>query len=320
MKIAILDDYQDMVKDLDCFKILADYEVKVFNSTYTNSDELASKLTDFDVLVLIRERTVITEELLSKLPKLKLISQTGKISNHINLDLCKKYNVEIVEGIGSPIAPAELSWSLIMAASRNIPEYVSNLSQGIWQQSGSLGLGRTLNGLTLGIWGYGKIGQRIAKFANVFGMNVLVFGREPSQILAKEHGFEATSSKEKFFKESDIITLHLRLNEDTKECVTKEDLQLMKPDSLFVNTSRAELIQSGALYEEMLNNPSKRAAIDVYENEPATKENEPLLSLENVLCSPHLGYVEKNSYELYFKIAFENIVAFAKGEAQNLAK
>ena len=311
MKIAILDDYQDMVKDLDCFKILADYEVKVFNSTYTNSDELASKLTDFDVLVLIRERTVITEELLSKLPKLKLISQTGKISNHINLDLCKKYNVEIVEGIGSPIAPAELSWSLIMAASRNIPEYVSNLSQGIWQQSGSLGLGRTLNGLTLGIWGYGKIGQRIAKFANVFGMNVLVFGREPSQILAKEHGFEATSSKEKFFKESDIITLHLRLNEATKECVTKEDLQLMKPDSLFVNTSRAELIQSGALYEEMLNNPSKRAAIDVYENEPATKENEPLLSLENVLCSPHLGYVEKNSYELYFKIAFENLVAFA---------
>ncbi|ADG92855.1 D-isomer specific 2-hydroxyacid dehydrogenase NAD-binding protein [Arcobacter nitrofigilis DSM 7299] len=320
MKIAILDDYQDVVKNLDCFKILANYEVKIFNNTYTNSDELASKLVDFDALVLIRERTVITEELLSKLPKLKLISQTGKISNHINLDLCKKYNVQIAEGIGSPIAPSELCWSLIMAASRNIPEYVSNLSQNIWQQSGNLGLGRTLDGLTLGIWGYGKIGQKIAKYANAFGMNVLVLGREPSQILAKEHGFEATSSKEKFFKESDIITLHLRLNEATKECVTKADLQLMKPDSLFVNTSRAQLVQSGALYEEMLKNPSKRAAIDVYENEPATKENEPLLSLENVLCSPHLGYVEKNSYELYFKIAFENIVAFAKGEAQNLAK
>ncbi|WP_428025130.1 D-2-hydroxyacid dehydrogenase family protein [Arcobacter sp.] len=320
MKIAILDDYQDVVRTLDCFKILNNHDVHIFNDTYKNTNELASKLIDFEALVLIRERTIITEELLSKLPNLKLISQTGKISNHLDLKLCQKYKVEVAEGVGSPIAPAELCWALIMTSARNIPEYVSNLLQNKWQQSRNLGLGRSLNGLTLGIWGYGKIGQKIAQYAKVFGMNILIYGREASRTLANEHGFESTDNKEHFFKEADIITLHLRLNEATKNCVTKEDLKLMKKDSLFVNTSRAELVESGTLYEELLNNPSKKAAIDVYENEPISKESEPLLTLPNVLCTPHLGYVEKNSYELYFKIAFENIIAYANGLPQNLAK
>ena len=313
MRVAILDDYQDVVKTLDCFNLLDTFEVKVFNETYTDTKKLASKLFEFEVLVLIRERTIISEELLSKLPNLKVISQTGKVSNHIDVDLCSKYNVLVLEGIGSSIAPAELTWALIMAASRNISSYVSNLSlNNKWQYSGSLGLGRTLSGLTIGIWGYGKIGQKIAKYANAFDMNIFVWGSESSRELAKEHGFNTASSKEEFFTNSDIVTLHLRLNKVTQECVKKSDLKLMKKDSLFVNTSRSQLVQKDALYYELKNNPSKTAAVDVYDMEPAIYENEKLHSLENVLCSPHLGYVEKNSYELYFKIAFENIIEYFK--------
>jgi len=319
MNITILDDYQDVVKDLDCFKVLENHEVRVLTTTYP-IDALVEKLIETEVLVLIRERTKITEELLSKLPKLKLISQTGKVSNHINLEVCEKYNVDVVEGIGSPVAPAELCWALIMSASRNIPAYTSNLQENKWQDSGSLGLGRTLNSLTLGIWGYGKIGQRIAQYANAFGMKVMVWGREPSRIKAIKDGFLAASSKEIFFSQSDVLTLHLRLNDITKECVLKKDLELMKADSLFVNTSRAELVESEALYEELLAHPHKRAAVDVYEEEPASLENETLLSLPNVLAIPHLGYVEQNSYELYFKIAFENVVDSGNGTPQNLVK
>lgn len=318
MKVAVLDDYQNCVKDLACFQVLQGHDVHVFNETFTNTEELVAKLKDFDALVLIRERTVISEELLANLPNLKLISQTGKISNHIDAKLCQKYGVAVAEGVGSPVAPSELCWGLIMSASRHIPEYVGQFSQGYWQQSGSLGLGRVLNGSMLGIWGYGKIGQRIAQYAKAFGMKVLVWGSESSRSLAQEHGFLAAASKEDFFKTADVITLHLRLNDATKAIVTQADLALMKSDSLLVNTSRAELIESGALYREMSSNPSKCAAVDVFETEPANTNNEPLLSLPNVLCTPHIGYVEKNSYELYFKIAFENVVAFANGKAENL--
>ncbi|QRV24560.1 D-2-hydroxyacid dehydrogenase family protein [Marinomonas foliarum] len=318
MKIAVLDDYQNSVKDLACFDVLKGHDAHVFNETFLSVEDLVVNLKDFEALVLIRERTVISEDLLANLPNLKLISQTGKISNHIDAKLCHKYGVAVAEGIGSPVAPSELCWGLIMSASRHIPEYVSQFSQGHWQQSGALGLGRVLSGSVLGIWGYGKIGQRIAQYAKAFGMKVQVWGSESSRALAQEHGFSAAESKEDFFQTVDIITLHLRLNDATKAIVTQADLALMKADSLLVNTSRAELIESGALYAEMLANPSKRAAVDVFESEPATVENEPLLSLPNVLCTPHIGYVEKASYEIYFKIAFENVVAFADGKAENL--
>jgi len=318
MKIAVLDDYQNAVKSLNCFKLLEGHEVQVFNETYTDVDTLAARLVDFEALVLIRERTVISQDLLAKLPNLKLISQTGKVSNHLDPKLCHEYGVAVAEGVGSPIAPAELTWALMMAASRHLPAYASNLSQGLWQQSGSLGLGRVLHGLTLGIWGYGKIGQRMARYAEAFGMRVLVWGREPSLQLAIEQGFEAAASKEDFFKTADIVSLHLRLNPATAACVTEQDLALMKADSLLVNTSRAELIEDGALYRQLNAHPTKRAAVDVFSHEPATLDNEPLLALPNVLCSPHLGYVEHNSYELYFRIAFENVLAFAQGQPQNL--
>lgn len=309
MKIAILDDYQNVVKDLDCFNKLEQHDVTVFTEAYSEQ-QLADKLISFEAIVLIRERTEITEPLLSKLPNLKLISQTGKVSNHIDPHMCERFGVKVLEGRGSPVAPSELCWALIMAASRHIPTYSSNLKQNQWQDSGSLGLGRTLKGLKLGIWGYGKIGRCIAQYAKAFGMNVMVWGSQTSRDQAQADGFEAAPTKQSFFGSVDVLSLHLRLNDVTRGCVTAEDLTLMKPDSLFVNISRAELVEQGALYRELSLVPTKRAAVDVFDTEPATTDIEPLLSLPNVTVTPHLGYVEQNSYELYFDIAFENILLF----------
>ncbi|KJY82378.1 3-phosphoglycerate dehydrogenase [Vibrio galatheae] len=309
MKIVVLDDYQDVVKKLDCFKLLAEHEVTVLTQTYSEA-EMVAKLQHAEAIVLIRERSTISESLLAQLPNLRIISQTGKVSHHIDVQLCEKYQVSVLEGIGSPIAPSELCWALIMASSRHIPTYAENLKHNLWQNSGVLGLGRCLQGLTFGIWGYGKIGQRVAQYAKAFGMSVVIWGSEASQTLAKQHGFKAAQSKQAFFTNADIISLHLRLNDMTKGCVTREDLQKMKSDSLFVNISRAELVERSALYQELCRVPSKQAAIDVYDVEPADANNEPLLALANVTATPHLGYVEQNSYELYFKAAFENILAY----------
>ena len=207
-----------------------------------------------------------------------------------------------------------------MAASRHLVPYVNALGDGQWQQSGGgNGLGRTLNGLTLGIWGFGKIGQRIAQYAKTFGMNVLIWGREPSRHKAQEYGFEAAESKAAFFRSADIVSLHLRLNDETRGCVLAEDLMQMKTDALFVNTSRAELVEKRALIRALKSGRPGFAALDVYEQEPATHDSEVLLSMENVLCTPHLGYVEQNSYELYFSVAFENVNAFFRGEPENIA-
>ena len=312
MKIAILDDYQNAVKSLACYRKLEDHDVTVFTKTYPEN-ELVLKLYDFEVLVLIRERTEITESLLSKLPNLKVISQTGKVSNHIDPQLCERFGVKVLEGRGSPVAPSELCWALIMAASRHIPTYASKLKQNQWQSSGALGLGRTLRGLKLGIWGYGKIGRCIAQYAKAFGMDVTVWGSQNSREQAQADGFEAAVTKQAFFESVDVLSLHLRLNNVTKGCVTANDLSVMKPDSLFVNISRAELVEPNALFDELTKVPSKRAAIDVFDIEPATPDNEPLLSLPNVTATPHLGYVEQNSYELYFDIAFDNILSYQKG-------
>lgn len=319
MKIAIADDYQNAVPALDCFHLLDGHEVTVFNDTLTDIDALVERFQDSDALVLIRERTVITDELLERLPNLKLISQTGKISNHVNLADCTKHGVAFAEGRGSPVAPSEFCWAMIMAASRQLVPYCSQLKAGHWQQSGALGLGRTLSGLTLGIWGYGKIGKRIAQFGKAFGMNILVWGREASRGQAIADGFQAANSKAEFFQAADVLSLHLRLNDATRGCVELADLQLMKPDALLVNTSRAELIAPGALVDALHSGKPGFAAVDVYENEPVGSEMDALLALDNVLCTPHLGYVEQNGYELYFRIAFENVNAFFQGEAENIA-
>lgn len=326
MKIAILDDYQDAVRKLNCFELLADHEVKVFNNTVRGLGQLASRLTEVEALVLIRERTHITSQLLAKLPHLRMISQTGKASSHIDIEACTERGIAVLEGTGSPVAPAELTWALIMAAQRRIPQYVANLKQGAWQQSGlktsamppNFGLGQVLRGQTLGIWGYGKIGQLLAGYGKAFGMNVLVWGREPSLERARADGYTAAESREAFFEQADILTLHLRLNDETRGIVKQDDLMRMKPTSLLVNTSRAELLEESALVNALAQNRPGMVAIDVFESEPIL-QGYSLLRMENVICTPHIGYVERESYELYFSAAFRNILAFDSGDTSSVA-
>ena len=321
MKIAILDDYQDSVRHLDCFKLLDGHDVKVFTNSTRGVGQLAIRLADFDALVLIRERTVLSKALLDKLPKLKLISQTGKVSGHIDLTAAAAAGITIVEGVGDPTAPAELTWALIMAAKRKIAQYAANLKQGAWQTASAVpmhnSLGTVLKGGTLGIWGYGKIGRMIAGYGKAFGMSILVWGREASLEQASRDGHQAAASKEAFFANSDVITLHLRLNDATRGIVGESDLCGMKPTALFVNTSRAELVAEGALEAALRQGKPGYAALDVFETEPLSA-NSPLLQMENVLATPHLGYVEKDSYELYFRAAFQNIVDFAAGTPKNV--
>lgn len=321
MKIAILDDYQDAVRQLACFDMLQEHEVKIFNSSAVGIGQLAIRLAPFEVLVLIRERTILSAPLLKKLPNLKLISQTGKVAGHIAIAAATECGISIAEGIGDPTAPAELTWSLIMAASRKIIPYSTNLKDGLWQMSSihpeKNQLGRVLKGRKLGIWGYGKIGKMIAGYAKAFGMQIIIWGSETSRLQAIQDGYQAASTKEEFFSSNDVISMHLRLNDATRSIVTAADLSLMKPDALFVNTSRAELVETGAL--ELALNLGKPgfAALDVFENEPLNLKS-PLLSMENVLTTPHLGYVEQDSYELYFRAAFQNILDFANGCPKNI--
>lgn len=326
MNIVILDDYQDVVRKLDCAAKLADYPPKIFTNTVKGLGQLSVRLRDADVLVLIRERTPITRQLVEKLPRLKLIAQTGRIGSHIDLAACTERGIAVAEGTGSPVAPAELTWALIMAAMRRLPQYIGNLKHGAWQQSGlksaamppNFGLGTVLRGKTLGIWGYGKIGQLLAGYGRVFGMRVLIWGREPSREKAVQDGYEAAASREEFFQQSDVLSLHLRLNETTRGIVTAADLAQMKPTSLLVNTSRAELLEPEALILALNHGRPGMAAIDVFESEPIL-QGHALLRLENCICTPHIGYVEQESYELYFGTAFDNVVNFIKGQPSNIA-
>ncbi|UUC45624.1 D-2-hydroxyacid dehydrogenase family protein [Flavobacterium cerinum] len=315
MKIIIPDDYQNTVRQLNCFKLIADQDVTIYNDTVKDIDALAERFADAEILILIRERTEITEALLNRLPKLKLISQTGKISNHLDLNACTRHNVAVAEGIGSPIAPAELTWTLIMNAVRKLPQAIQAMQNGLWQTN----IGSTIHGKTIGIWGYGKIGQKIALYAKAFGANVLVWGSENSRNQALKDGHSAAESKSFFFRNSDIVTLHLRLNESTHEIVKESDLLMMKPNAIIVNTSRAELIQKNALINSLQQGRPGFAAVDVYESEPITDIHYPLLQMPNVICTPHLGYVEQNSYELYFEYAFKNIIAFINHNPINIA-
>ncbi len=326
MKIAILDDYQDAVRKLNCFEMLADHEVKIFNNTVRGLGQLASRLAEVEALVLIRERTHITSQLLGKLPHLRMISQTGRVSTHIDLEACTERGIAVLEGTGSPTAPAELTWALIMAAQRRIPQYVANLKQGAWQQSGlktsamppNFGLGQVLRGQTLGIWGYGKVGRLVAGYGKAFGMNVLIWGREHSLEAARADGFEAAASREALLEQADVLSLHLRLHDDTRGVVKLDDLLRMKPTSLLVNTSRAELLEENALVSALARNRPGMVAIDVYESEPIL-QGYSLLRMENVICTPHIGYVERESYELYFSAAFRNILAFDAGDLSSVA-
>jgi D-3-phosphoglycerate dehydrogenase len=321
MKIAILDDYQDCVRHLDCFRLLDGHDVRVFNNSVRGLGQLAVRLAGFEALVLIRERTALPAVLLKKLPDLKLISQTGKVSGHVDVAAATEQGIAIVEGVGDPTAPAELTWALIMAASRKIPQYATNLREGLWQTASILPelntLGTVLKRRTLAVWGYGRIGKLVAGYGRAFGMDVMVWGREASREAAVRDGYRAAASKEEFFAQADVLTLHLRLNEATRGIVTAADLTRMKPGALFVNTSRAELVAEGALETALRIGQPGFAALDVFETEPLPADA-PLLRYANVLATPHLGYVEKDSYELYFRAAFQNIVDFANGAPNNV--
>jgi D-3-phosphoglycerate dehydrogenase len=319
MNIIILDDYQDAVRKLKCAALLEPYSAKVFTNTVKGIGQLAVRLRDADVLVAIRERTHFPRALLEKLPRLKLISQTGRVGPHIDVQACTKLGIAVAEGVGSPVAPAELTWALIMASMRRLPQYIGNLKHGAWQQSGlkaaamppNFALGMVLEGKTLGIWGYGKIGTRVAGYGRAFGMRVQVWGSEVSRERAVADGHEAAAGREAFFNGSDVLTLHLRLNDATRGIVGFEDLAMMKPTSLLVNTSRAELIAENALVASLNRGRPGMAAVDVFDSEPIL-QGHPLLRLENAICTPHLGYVEQSSYEMYFGAAFQNVVNFIR--------
>lgn len=314
MVITILDDYQNVVKDLDCFKILKNHEVAVLQRSEVDNIQLAKKLESTEILILIRERTRIDASLLSLLPNLKLICQTGKISNHLSLKDCTQFKIPVAEGIGSPIAPAELTWALMMNTVRQIPQAIDGMKNGKWQ----VNCGSTIFGKTIGIWGYGKIGQIIAQYGKVFGAKILVWGSENSRIKAISDGFEAADSKELFFSTADIISLHLRLTDSTYGIVKETDLLLMKENSVLINTARAELIEKGKLLKCLSLGKPSFAGLDVFEEEPIFDKSYKLFNLPNVVCTPHLGYVEHNSYELYFGKAFENAINFINGNPTNI--
>ena len=325
MNIVILDDYQDAVRKLHCASRLDAYTAKVYTNTVKGLGQLSVRLKDADIIVLVRERTQITRQLVEKLPRLKLIAQTGKVGSHVDVVACTERGIAVAEGIGSPVAPAELTWALVMAAMRRVPQYISNLKHGAWQQSGlkaasmpqNFGLGNVLRGKTLGIWGYGRIGQLVAGYGRAFGMNVRIWGREASRAQALTDGYQAATTREEFFAQCDVISLHLRLNDETRGIVSLEDLSFMKPTSLLVNTSRAELIEPDALIAALNRGRPGMAAVDVFESEPIL-QGHALLRLENCICTPHIGYVEQDSYELYFGAAFDNVVNFIKGTPTNI--
>ncbi|MBX3662044.1 MAG: D-2-hydroxyacid dehydrogenase family protein [Burkholderiales bacterium] len=316
MKIAVLDDYQDVVRTLDCYSKLQGHEVTVWNDHTKDVDVLAQRLKDTEALVLIRERTPIRAPLIERLPKLRLISHHS-VYPHIDVEACTRRGILLCSNLhpGQPsYATAELTWGLIIAAMRRIPQEVAALKAGRWQSTVGLGL----RGKTLGVYGYGRIGAVIAGYGKAFGMKVLVWAREASLARARADGYAAARSKEAFFEESDVISLHLRLIAETRGIVSAADLARMKPTALIVNTSRAGLIEPGALEKALQLGRPGMAAVDVFEEEPVLGANHPLLKLDNALCTPHIGYVERAGYERIFGSIFDQIVAFAGGKPVNM--
>ena len=312
MKIAILDDYHDTLRTLECFRKLAGHEVKVWNDHVQDTERLAERLKDAEALVLIRERTKIRAPLLERLPKLELISQRS-VWPHIDVDACTRLGVVVSSNMhaGTPsYATAEMTWALILAAAREIPQQVAALKAGRWQ----VGVGNTVRGKTLGVFGYGRIGQVVAGYGRAFGMKVHIWGREAALAKAIADGYVSAKSKEAFFAECDAITLHMRLVDATRGIVTAADLARMKPTAIFVNTSRAGLIEPGALVAALKQGRPGRAAVDVYEEEPVLGGAHPLLAMDNVICTPHLGYVTREEYETQFSDIFDQILAYAAGQ------
>jgi D-3-phosphoglycerate dehydrogenase / 2-oxoglutarate reductase len=316
VKISILDDYHDTLRTLRCFHKLAGHEVTIWNDHVQDVDTLAERLRDTEALVLIRERTRIEAPLLARLPNLRLISQRS-VYPHIDVEACTRLGVILSSNLhpGTPsYATAELTWAVVLAAMRQIPQQVAALKAGKWQ----IGVGSTLRDKTLGIYGYGRIGGVVGGYGRAFGMRVLVWAREAALTQARTDGYLTARSKAAFFEESDVISLHLRLVEATRGIVTAGDLARMKPTALLVNTSRAALIEPGALVSALRAGRPGMAALDVYEDEPLIDARHPLLGMDNVVCTPHIGYVSRDEYEIQFADIFDQIMAYAAGAPINV--
>lgn len=316
MKVTILDDYFDTLKTLPCYRKLQGHDVTIWNDHLQDVGGLAARLRDTEALVLIRERTQIRAPLIERLPNLKLISQRS-VFPHIDVDACTKHGVIVCSNLHADTpsyAAAELTWALVLAAVRQIPQQMAALQAGKWQ----IGVGSTLRGKTFGIYGYGRIGAVVAGYARAFGMEVLVWARDASRARAQADGYAIAASKESFFETCDVISLHMRLVDATRGIVKAADLARMKPSALLVNTSRAPLIEKGALVAALQNGRPGMAAVDVFEEEPLRDTSHPLLNLPNVVCTPHIGYVSRDEYELQFSDIFDQVVAYAGGAPINV--
>ncbi len=309
MKVAILEDYQKASPALACFAKLAGHEVEVFSEPMREEATIASRIASFNAIVVIRERTRITKSLLEKLPNLKLIVQTAKIGPHVDLKACQARGITVCDGTGGPLSTAELTWGLILASARNIAQENERLRKGLWQGS----VGFQLAGRTLGFVGYGRIAQRLTRYAQAFEMPVSVWGRESTLEKARATGVTAVATIDELFSGSDIVSVQLRLNPETRGLIKYRHLSQMKSDAMFVNASRAGLVEPGALERALREGRPGRAALDVFEDEPITEAGHPLLSLPNVTATPHLGFVERGNYEKYFGDAFDAVNAFASG-------
>jgi D-3-phosphoglycerate dehydrogenase len=315
MRVVISDDYQDAIRHLQCFARMADFEVDIYRDAVTSIDALERRYANAEAIVLIRARTSITEALLDCLPRLRFISQTGHSASHVDLAACKRRGIPVSAAGTSTIATAEFTWTLVMDAMRNVALEARRLREGRWQTT----LGRSLHGRTLGILGYGAIGRTVARYGDAFGMRVIVGGgRDGSRTRAAADGRAYVADRASFFSDCDVLSVHLRLTKDTAGSIADADLQQMKPDALFVNTSRAEIVSAGALERALKAGRPGKAAVDVYESEPVLNAAHPLLTLDNALCTPHLGYVERDNYESYFGVAFDQILAFAAGHPINV--
>jgi D-3-phosphoglycerate dehydrogenase / 2-oxoglutarate reductase len=316
VKITILDDYFDTVRTLECFKKLGGHEVTIWNDHVQDIDELARRLGETEALVLIRERTQIREPLLERLPKLKLISQRS-VYPHIDIGACTRLGIVVSSSQHADTpsyATAELTWGLALAASRMIPQQVASLKAGRWQ----FGVGSTLRGKTFGLYGYGRISAVVAGYASAFAMKVLVWAREASLAKARADGYKTAASKAAFFERCDVISLHMRLVDATRGIVKAEDLARMKPSAILINTSRAPLIEPNALVNALRLGRPGFAAVDVFEKEPLRDVSDPLLNMDNVIATPHIGYVSRDEYEIQFTDIFDQIVAFAAGTPTNV--
>ncbi len=315
MKIAVLDDYQDAFRALKCYPRLQGHDVVVHHDSVKEPAKLAERLNGMDAVILLQQRTPFPRAAAEKVTTLKLISQTGRNVNHVDVAACTEKGIVVCgSGAGLPNHTAELTWGLIFSSLRHIPEEVQRFKAGKWQTT----LGTTVVGRTLGVYAYGRIGSIVAQVGRAFGMKVVCWGREGSTAKARADGFEVAASREAFFENADIVTLHIPLNKGTRGIVKHADLARMKPTALIVNTSRAPIVEEGALAKALKEGRPGFGAVDVFENEPVLNADHPLLKMDNVVCTPHLGYVDRDTYEKYYGAAVDAILAFAEGKPINV--